>query len=81
MMCNMKTMLKVGFGMLVIAGLAYYSLPDLRTWIVGASPFLLFLICPITLLIAMKMMTGQNCDSPRSDRTDSAGDTAQRIDK
>jgi hypothetical protein len=73
MMCNMKTILKVGVGMLFIAGLAYLALPEFRVWILAASPTLLFLICPISMLVCMKMMKGQNaqtCQVPASDAKD-----------
>lgn len=60
MNCNMKTMLKVGIGMLLIAGIAYVALPEFRTWILAASPTLLFLLCPVSMLLCMKMMHGQN---------------------
>jgi hypothetical protein len=79
-MCSIKTMLKVAFGMLVIAGIGYFTLPNLRTWIIEASPLLLFSVCPISMFIAMKMMSGQNCDLPRSAQPDSTGSTKQRID-
>jgi hypothetical protein len=66
-MCNVKTMLKTGLGMLLLAAIAYIALPDFRTWILAAAPFLLYLICPISMLFCMKMMSGQNgqsCQSP-----------------
>jgi hypothetical protein len=66
MMCNMKTMLKVGAGMLVAAGTAYLLLPQFREMIVALAPTLLFLLCPLSMLFCMKMMQGQNgqaCDS------------------
>jgi hypothetical protein len=75
MMCSMKTMLKVGLGMLIAAGIAYLALPEFRVWIVAASPTLLFLICPISMLVCMKMMHGQNgqsCQTSASDDKDKA---------
>lgn len=62
-MCSAKTMLKVGLGMLAVVGIAYMALPDFRTWILAASPTLLFLLCPISMLFCMKMMHGQNGQS------------------
>jgi len=73
MMCNMKTMLKVGLGMLLITGLAYLALPEFRVWILAASPTLLFLLCPISMLVCMKMMhsqNGQSCQTPASNDKD-----------
>lgn len=60
MMCNTKTMLKVGLGLLLGAVIAYGALPEFRGWILAASPTLLFLLCPISMLLCMKMMHGQN---------------------
>lgn len=63
MMCNTKTMLKVGLGMLFGAVIAYIALPEFRGWILAASPTLLFLLCPISMLLCMKMMHSQNGQS------------------
>jgi hypothetical protein len=60
MMCNMKTMLKVGLGMLVAVGTAYLLLPQFRELITALAPTLVFLLCPLSMLVGMKMMQGQN---------------------
>jgi hypothetical protein len=83
MMCSMKTMLKVGLGMLLITGLAYLAMPEFRAWIVAASPTLLFLICPISMLVCMKMMHGQNgqsCGKSASDNKDEAPVASDKTD-
>jgi hypothetical protein len=83
MMCSMKTMLKVGLGMLLITGLAYLALPEFRTWIVAASPTLLFLICPISMVVCMMMMRGQSsqsCGKPASDNKDDAPAALDKTD-
>jgi hypothetical protein len=83
MMCSMKTMLKVGLGMLLIAGLAYLALPEFRTWILAASPTLLFLICPVSMLVGMKMMqgqSGQSCQTPASDEKANASAASDKAD-
>jgi hypothetical protein len=83
MMCNMKTMLKVGVGMLVVAGTAYLLLPQFREPIVALAPTLLFLLCPLSMLLCMKMMQGQNgqaCESStgkEGDKRPSAQVTAE----
>lgn len=59
MACNMKTMLRVGLGMLLITGIAYAALPEFRDWILASSPILLFLLCPLSLLLMMTMMNGE----------------------
>jgi hypothetical protein len=73
MSCNMKTMLKLGVGMLAAAGAAYALLPEFRELIVALSPTLLFLLCPLSMLFAMKAMQGQNgqsCHSATSEEKD-----------
>lgn len=60
MVCNTKTMLKVGLGLFASAAIAYITLPEFRSWILAASPTLLFLLCPISMLLCMKMMHGKN---------------------
>jgi hypothetical protein len=83
MMCSMKTMLKVGIGMLLVTGLAYLALPEFRAWIIAASPTLLLLICPISMLVCMKMMQGQNgqsCQSPASDEKVNASAASDKAD-
>lgn len=75
MMCNTKTMLKVGLGLLVGAVIAYIALPEFRSWILAASPTLLFLLCPLSMLLCMKMMhgqQGQSCGKASTDKTEPA---------
>lgn len=75
MNCNMKTMLKVGLGMLLVTGIAYAALPEFRTWILAASPTLLFLLCPLSMLFCMKMMHGQNGQSCQKTGADEKAQT------
>jgi hypothetical protein len=60
MACNMKTMLKVGLGMLLVTGIAYAALPEFRDWILASSPILFLLLCPLSLLLMMTMMNGES---------------------
>lgn len=83
MVCNMKTMLKVAIGMLFVTGLAYAALPEFRTWILAASPTLLFLLCPISMLVCMKMMHGQNgqsCQSSAATQDSRQSGTTSQVD-
>lgn len=83
MVCNMKTMLKVGIGMLFFTGLAYAALPEFRTWILAASPTLLFLLCPISMLVCMKMMHGQHgqsCQSSAATQESPQSGTTSQVD-
>lgn len=74
MMCNTKTMLKVGLGLLLGTVIAYIALPDFRSWILAASPTLLFLLCPLSMIFMMKMMMhdqkGQSCGNASADKKD-----------
>lgn len=56
MNCNKKTMLRVGVGLAVVFSIAYFLLPDMRTWLVASAPFLVALICPLAMLFMMKSM-------------------------
>jgi len=70
MNCSMKTMLKVGAGMLLVVGTAYLLFPGFRETIIALSPVLLFLLCPLSMFFCMKMMQGQNgqaCQPAASD--------------
>lgn len=79
MNCNMKTMLKIGIGMLLIAGIAYVALPEFRTWIFAASPTLLFLLCPVSMLLCMKMMNAQNKQSCKKTGRGGPGNSDSRL--
>ncbi|WP_083909421.1 DUF2933 domain-containing protein [Caballeronia sp. Lep1P3] len=48
-----KTMLATGTLALLALATAYVVLPQLRALIVSAGPFLLFLLCPLSMLIMM----------------------------
>lgn len=77
MMCSMKTMLKVGLGMLLVAGSAYILLPQFRDAIVGLAPTLVFLLCPISMLACMWMMRGKGGQSCQSQGGKDGGTQAQ----
>jgi Protein of unknown function (DUF2933) len=60
MKCNTKTMIKVGLGVSALLAVAYFTLPAARDFISAATPFLLFLICPLSMIFMMKSMS--SCD-------------------
>lgn len=60
MKCDMKTMVKVGLAVSILLAIAYVTLPAARAFISAATPFLLFLICPLSMLFMMKSM--KSCD-------------------
>jgi hypothetical protein len=74
MKCDLKTMLKGGLVLAVLISVAYAILPIAREWILAASPFLFFLICPLMMLFMMKGM--QSCHSRhRSKQEESTQDS------
>ena len=56
MKCDTKTMVKVGLAVGILLAIAYITLPAARVFISAATPFLLFLICPLSMLFMMKSM-------------------------
>lgn len=55
-MCKPKTLLNTA---LIIGGVAlagYVLFPDLRAVIIQASPFLIVLLCPLSMIIGMMLM-------------------------
>ena len=65
MKCNMKTMATTGLVLLVVLAAAYAALPQFRTLVLSLGPSLLFLLCPLSMII---MMIGIEVDPVR--RTD-----------
>lgn len=56
MKCDTKTMIKTAIGMGLLGVIGYFALPQFRSFIVGISPFLLALACPLSMIIMMKGM-------------------------
>lgn len=52
-----KNMIRVGAGLATVLLAAYFALPEFRTAIVGLAPFAVALVCPLSMLLMMKMMT------------------------
>lgn len=69
MKCNMKTMLTTGIVLLVVLAGLYAALPQFRTLVLSLGPSLLFLLCPLSMIIMMIGMRSNKDDqhSPRSD--------------
>ena len=57
-----KTMVVTGVALLAALALAYTALPQFRTLVVSAGPYLLFLLCPLSMLFMMKGMHSSNDD-------------------
>jgi Protein of unknown function (DUF2933) len=58
-----KSMLTTGAVILAAVVLAYAALPQFRTLVLNAGPFLLFLLCPLSMMFMMKGMNS-NGDRP-----------------
>lgn len=76
MKCQMKTIMKVGAGLIVLLALAYAVLPQIRPMIVGASPLLFVLLCPLSMLLMMKSMHSDRgqASAPAQPPTSQRGD-------
>lgn len=59
MKCDMKTMLKAGLCLATLVAVAYALFPGARELILGLSPALFLLLCPLMMLFMMKGM--QSC--------------------
>lgn len=73
MKCSFKTMMSVAGAMFLAAGLAYFTFEAARAAILASLPFLLVLLCPISMLVMMKFMHsggqdehGGSCGRPES---------------
>ena len=56
MKCSLKTMLSVAGVAFVAAGAAFLAFEEARTAIVASLPFLLVLLCPLSMLFMMKAL-------------------------
>lgn len=66
-MCSIKSMLKVGLAIIAVFAVAYTLLPGSRTWMASLAPALTFLICPISMLVGLKMISGKGCSNKDAD--------------
>lgn len=57
MNCSTNTMLKVGVGLGLTLGAAYFIIPAAQTLILASAPYLLLLVCPISMGFMMLMMS------------------------
>lgn len=77
MKCNMKTIMKIGAGIIVLLAVAYAALPQVRPMIAGAFPLLLVLVCPLSMLLMMKGMHSDRqpaSATPQTPRTSLPGE-------
>jgi Protein of unknown function (DUF2933) len=73
MKCNMKTMFTTGTVLLVVLAAAYAAFPQFRTLVLSGGPFLLFLLCPLSMFFMMKSMSASK-DEQRSLPSDTSQD-------
>lgn len=69
MRCDSKTMLKtaglLGFALAVV----YFTLPAAHAFVLASAPLLVALICPVSMLLMMKVMNGhQKEDGPDAEK-------------
>ena len=71
MNCSTNTMLKVAAGIGITLGVAYFAFPAAQTMILAYAPFLLALICPISMGVMMLMMKGKGESNSNGNASDS----------
>ncbi len=67
MKCEIKTMFKAGIWLAALVTGVYLAFPDSREWLMGMSPFLFFILCPLLILLMMKIMQSCHADRQKED--------------
>lgn len=62
MKCDTNTMLKTAAGLAAVAGVIYFAVPAAQAFVLASAPILIALICPISMLIMMKMMNSKGAE-------------------
>ena len=73
MNCSTNTMLKVAAGLGLAVGAAYFAFPAAQTMILASAPYLLLLICPLSMGVMMLMMKGTGESKSNGNACTSAG--------
>jgi hypothetical protein len=77
-----KTMLTTGVALLAVLALAYAALPQFRTLVLGLGPYLLILLCPLSMLFMMIGMRSSKDDHrPSTDETSRDRQPQSQINK
>lgn len=63
-MCSPKTMIKIGVAIAVPLAIGFIAFPQFRIAIIGLAPFVLFAICPLSMIFCMKGMMGDKKGQP-----------------
>ncbi|MGY2491346.1 DUF2933 domain-containing protein [Cupriavidus sp. CP313] len=53
----MKTMIAAGLALMAVLAAAYAALPPVRALVLGMGPYLLLLLCPLSMWLMMKSMS------------------------
>lgn len=77
MNCSTNTMLKVAAAIGALLGIAYFAFPAAQTMLLASGPYLLLLICPISMGVMMLMMKGTG-DSMSNNKTCNAPGTGHK---
>ncbi|CAM4223449.1 DUF2933 domain-containing protein [Bordetella muralis] len=71
MHCSKKTMAYLAVGIVAVAAAAYALFPGMRETVLGTTPLLLVLVCPLSMIFMMKTISGHNhakeADPPHRD--------------
>ena len=51
-----KPMITTGAGLLAVLAIVYVALPQFQTFVLSVAPFLLILLCPLSMVFMMKGM-------------------------
>lgn len=73
MNCSTNTMLKVAAGLGLTLVAAYFAFPAAQTMLLASAPYLLLLICPISMGVMMLMMRGPDQSKGNESSCSSAG--------
>ncbi|WP_454727813.1 MULTISPECIES: DUF2933 domain-containing protein [Cupriavidus] len=60
MKCNVRTMVTTGVVLVAILATAYVLFPPVRALVLGAGPYLLLLLCPLSMWFMMKSMSAHD---------------------
>lgn len=67
MMCNAKTMLKFGLGLLAVLAVLFAAVPEVRSWIITSGPLLVFLLCPLHMVYCMLTMKKKPAETTKTE--------------
>ncbi|BDB29727.1 hypothetical protein Tamer19_38290 [Cupriavidus sp. TA19] len=60
MKCDTKTLITAGIGLLAMLAAAYAVWPPVHALVPGIGPYLLLLLCPLSMWLMMKSMSAHD---------------------